>query len=159
MKRIAFILFFGTIFLLLSCSVPNSEEDEIDYLTFLSQLVAEEPYIGFFCFRGATYFQRKTEEYLKARKKCFLGIYRSKDEPDDFTESFCNFFASKKKLLKKEDQAAWEKVLTILSFELYANMPIFEYETEDVIEHRDLVFAKYPNKQNCFGSVFFPRRL
>jgi len=40
-----------------------------------------------------------------------------------------------------------EKVLTILSYELYANMPIFEFYTDQVIEHRSIIYAQYPNKK------------
>jgi acetyl esterase/lipase len=50
-------------------------------------------------------------------------------------------------LLKEEDVEAWEKVLTILSYDLYANTPIFDFSTDMDIAHRSIVYAEYPNKK------------
>lgn len=121
-----------------------SEEDRA-YKDFFKQLQQEEPYIGFFA-AEKRYINNITAEYLDARKTFFLGVSQCKEDPEEFGESFVEF-CQDNNLLKEEDVESWEKVLTILSYELYANMPVFEFSTDRVIEYKSLVYAEYPNKK------------
>ena len=134
------LLCFFLICLALFCS-----SEQRMYNKFLSRLKAEESYIGFFAAEGQC-ITETTEEYLEARHRCFVGVSQSKEEPFEFIEPFIAY-CKEKNLLKEGCEDEWEKVLTILSFELYANMPIFEFSTDETMEHRSLVFAEYPNKK------------
>ncbi|MDX1702324.1 MAG: alpha/beta hydrolase [Melioribacteraceae bacterium] len=120
-------------------------EADKEYLEFYNKLKAEEAYIGFFAAEEKCISQI-TDEYLEGRKEFFLGIKNCKEDIEEFTSPFTEFLI-KNKLLKEECVEEWERVLTILGYELYANMPIFEYSSINVIEHRSLVFAEYPNKK------------
>lgn len=123
-----------------SCTIEDKE-----YLDFYNRLLAEEPYIGFFAAEKKC-ITEITDEYLIERKKYFLGISKCKEEIDEFNEPFIEFLKSNE-LLKEGCEEEWERILTILGFELYANMPIFDFKTEDVIEYRSIEFAEYPNKK------------
>ena len=121
------------------------QDEKQAYNDFIQRLQEDEPYIGFFA-AEKKYIGELTDEYLDARRTFFLGVSQCKEDPDEFGEPFVAF-CQENDLLKKEDAEVWEKVLTILSYELYANMPIFEFSTDQVIEHRSLVYAEYPNKK------------
>jgi acetyl esterase/lipase len=133
----------------------ESDDDQRDYSRFLKKLKDNEAYIGFFT-AEKKYISKFSDEYHEARKKCFLGIASSKEEPFDHIETFIEF-CEKNELLKGSDRESWENVLTILSFEMYANMPIFDFSTYNVIEHRSLVYAEYPNKKLAL-DLFLPKK-
>ncbi len=121
------------------------QEDDGGYMDFLKRVQENEPYIGFFA-AEKQYISEVTDEYMEARQEFFIGVSQCKEDPEEFGEPFVEF-CMKNNLLKTKDVEAWERVLTILSYELYANMPIFEFSTNQVIEHRSLVYAEYPNKK------------
>jgi len=139
-KRLFLILVLFVIPWILHCTKINSSYDR-----FLKRLQAEESYIGFFKTEKEC-ITETTEAYLAARREFFLGVSRCKEDPEVFTEPFLEF-CKKNHLLRDGCEEEWEKVLTILNYELYANKPIFEFSTDKVIEHRSLVFAEYPNKK------------
>ncbi|MEM7368092.1 MAG: alpha/beta hydrolase [Bacteroidota bacterium] len=151
----AFYVHLACLISLFACQPRSfSEEEHAAYQHFVERLQAEEPYIGFFAAEKA-YIPDRTEAYLHARKICFLGIKNSEEEPYEFVEDFVDF-CEKQDLLAESDKEAWEKVLTILSFELYQNKPIFDFTTDQTIAHRSLVFAEYPNKQLAL-DLFLPK--
>ena len=121
------------------------QDDNGLYNEFYQQVQENEPYIGFFA-AEKKYISEITGDYLEARRTFFIGVSQCKEDPEEFGEPFVEFCLDNN-LLKEEDVEAWEKVLTILSYELYANMPIFEFSTDRVIEHRSIVYAEYPNKK------------
>ena len=136
------------VFIAFMISLPaciSSGESEEQYQVFLSRLQEEEPYIGFFAAEKA-FIKEISGDYLDARKCFFMGVSQCKEDPEEFTEAFISF-CMEKGLISEKDVEAWEEVLTILSYELYANMPIFDFSTERVRELRSIVFAKYPDKQ------------
>jgi hypothetical protein len=139
---------------LISPHIVTGGDDDQAYGDFYKRLKADEPYIGFFAAEQEC-ITSLTDEYLSARRQLFIGISQSEEEPIAFVERFVQFL-EKKDLLKIEHKEEWEKVLTVLSFELYANMPIFEFSTDEVIEHRAIVFAEYPNKKLEL-DLFIPR--
>ena len=122
-----------------------SLSDDEAYKDFYAQVLADEPYIGFFAAEKKC-IAKVDEAYEEARRKFFLGVRVSDEEVGDHMEQFTEF-CKENGYLKEGAEEEWGKTLMILSFVLYANMPIFEFETDDVIEHRNLVFAKYPNKK------------
>ena len=124
------------------------------YNEFIKRLQEEEPYIGFFATEKKC-ISDVNERYLKERRKFFFQIMRCKEDPEKFIEPFIEFCKSNH-LLKENCENEWEKVLTILSYEMYANKPIFEYSTDRAIEHRNLVFAQYPNKKLKL-DLFLPK--
>lgn len=134
-------------------SLLKADDDQI-YQDFYNRLKAEEEYIGFFATEKSCISQL-SDEYLAARRKCFTGISQSREEPLEFVEPFIDFCKAKN-LLKEDCEEEWEKVLTIVSFELYANMPIFDYSTDKVIEHRSIVYAEYSNKKLAL-DLFMPK--
>ena len=145
MKRITALFLLTVIFF--SCAGG-------EYQAFLKRLEADEAYIGFFaaekeCITG------QTQGYLEARKRAFLGISTTREGPEAFTEHFIEY-CKENDLLKAGCEERWEEVLTILSYELYANMPIFEYDSRNNIAHRDLIFAEYPNKKLAL-DLFLPK--
>jgi acetyl esterase/lipase len=133
-----------TFFIISPVFIYAQNNDKI-YNEFYNKLQEDEAYIGFFLAEEKC-ITNITDEYLAARRKFFIGVSQSEEEPAEFGEPFFEFCV-KKDLLKEECKDEWEKVLTILSFELYSNMPIFEFSTNDVIEHRSIVYAEYPNKK------------
>ncbi|HIJ66899.1 MAG TPA: alpha/beta hydrolase fold domain-containing protein [Planctomycetes bacterium] len=115
------------------------------YNEFYSKVEAEEPYIGFFAAESKC-ISRIDEAYEGARRKFFLGVRVSDEEVADYIEEFIKF-CKNEGYLKEGCQEEWGKTLTILSYVLYANKPIFEFAADNIIEHRNLVFAEYPNKK------------
>lgn len=134
-------------------AVSASEKEE--YKEFFQRVLDEEPYIGFFEAEKEC-ITIITGEYLIARRDMFLGVSKSKEGPEEFIEPFIKF-CEKNDLLKKGQREQWEKTLTILGYELYVNMPVFEFSTDKVIEHRELVFAEYPNKKLML-DMFLPKQ-
>jgi len=125
------------------------------YNEFYKRVLADEPYIGFFAAEKKC-ITHLDDAYMKARREFFLGVSVSDEEVGQYMEKFINFCEDKGYLndgCKKE----WEKTLTILSFVLYANKPIFEFTADNIIEHRNLVFAEYPNKKLEL-DLFLPRQ-
>ncbi len=131
----------------------KNEKDSI-YKEFLQRVYENEDYIGFLSAEDKL-ISETTEEYLEERRKMFIGVSQSEEEPFEYVEPFIEYCVGSG-LLSEADSEEWERVLTILSFELYKNKPIFKFETDKVIEHRSIVFAKYPNK-NLELDLFVPK--
>lgn len=136
---------------------PNSQQksNESDYEEFMEKLRENEPYIGFFA-AEEKYIGTTTPKYLEARKLCFQGINKSKEEPFDFVDPFIEL-CKDEGLIKLNEEEAWESVLITLSYEMYPSMPIFNFITDQVIELRSLTFAEYPNKKLEL-DLFIPKR-
>ncbi len=115
------------------------------YNEFYRRVQEEEPYIGFFAAEKKC-ITRLDDAYRKARREFFLGVSVSDEEVGDYRERFVKF-CRENDYLNDGCEKEWEKTLVILSYELYANIPIFEFSADNVIEHRNLVFAEYPNKK------------
>ncbi len=115
------------------------------YNEFYRKVEADEPYIGFFAAEKKC-INKVDEAYKKARRKFFLGVRVSDEEVGGYMEKFIKF-CEDKGYLNDGCKEEWEKTLTILSFVLYANMPIFKFSADNIIEHCNLVFAEYPNKK------------
>jgi len=64
-------------------------------------------------------------------KNCFLGIKYAKEEPYDYVEGFITSCLGNGRL-KPENEEEWKKTMIIVCFEMYANMPVFEYETNNL---------------------------
>ncbi|MGB5848316.1 MAG: alpha/beta hydrolase fold domain-containing protein [Ignavibacteriaceae bacterium] len=140
-------------FLLFPFSIYSQDNEQI-YNDFLKRVQDEEAYIGFFAAEEKC-ITTITDEYLSARRDFFIGISQCKEDPDEFGEPFIEFCVMND-LLNEGCKEEWEKDLTILSYELYANMPIFEFSTDNIIEHRNIIFAEYPNKKLEL-DLFIPR--
>ena len=153
LKKCIYVIAIIVISCLFTCS--DLKDEDPNYLSFLDQLKAEESYIGFFETEEKL-ISELTPKYLQERKKCFLGIKQSKEEPFDYVEEFISF-CLESELLKEQDEEEWEKVLTIISYEFYTNMPIFEYKTDQTIAHRSIAYAKYPNK-TLELDLFIPKQ-
>jgi len=134
----------ASVFFIILTPSCAAEEDGV-YEDFLKRVQENESYIGFFA-AEKQYISEVTDGYLEARRNFFIGVSQCKEDPDEYGDPFIQF-CRENDLLKEKDLEAWEKVLTILSYELYANMPIFEFSTDRIIEHRSLVYAEYPNKK------------
>tara|TARA_B100000029_G_C17607614_1_gene967982 strand:+ start:7657 stop:8802 length:1146 start_codon:yes stop_codon:yes gene_type:complete len=147
-NQLILIFIFSSLFLQCGTTKPSEYED------FLTRLKNDESYIQFFSTEKSC-ITITTEEYFQARKKFFLAVSKEKEEPDDAIESFMEF-SREKSILNEGCEDKWEKVLTVLSYELYANMPIFEYSASNINEYRDIVFAKYPNKKLSL-DLFIPQ--
>lgn len=122
----------------------NSKEDKA-YNEFYKRVLADEPYIGFFAAEKKC-IKKIGQAYKKARRQFFLGVSVSDEEVDGYMRRFVKFCKDKGHLNDGFEEE-WEKTLTILSYVLYANKPIFDFSADNIIEHRDLVFAEYPNKK------------
>jgi pectinesterase len=122
-----------------------SAADREAYQGFYRQVEAEEPYIGFFAAEGKC-ISSIDKAYEAARREFFLGVRVSDEEVGEYMEQFIEF-CKDEGYLNDGCEEEWEKTLTILSFVLYANKPIFEFTADNIIEHRNLVFARYPNKK------------
>jgi len=144
---IPLMIFLSTI--LINCS---SETDPA-YEKFLARVEADEPYIGFFAAEKKC-ISEINDDYLKTRRTFFLGVDTCEEDPEVFIEPFIEYCKSKN-LIKEGCEEDWEKVLTILSYELYGNKPIFDYTAKNVVAHRNLVFAEYPNKKLML-DLFLP---
>jgi pectinesterase len=120
-------------------------EDEAAYKNFLKRLRAEESYIGFFAAEEKC-ISKTTDTYMQARRAFFIGVSKSKEDPEEFAEPFFEY-CKLNNLLREGCDEEWERILTILSYELYQNMPIFQYSTGEITAHRDIIFAEYPNKK------------
>ena len=136
-------------------SNSQQESNESDYEEFMERLRVNEPYIGFFA-AEEKYIGTTTPKYLEARKVCFQGINRSKEEPFDFVEPFIEL-CKEEGLIKLNEEEDWENILTTLSYEMYPNMPIFNFTTDQIIEYRDLTYAEYPNKKLKL-DLFIPKK-
>lgn len=136
---------------------PSSQQkgNDSDYEEFMERLRENEPYIGFFA-AEKKYIGTTTPKYLEARKLCFQGINKSKEEPFDFVDPFIEL-CKDEGLIKLNEEEAWESVLITLSYEMYPSMPIFNFITDQVIELRSLTFAEYPNKKLEL-DLFIPKR-
>ncbi len=137
------------IFLLSQCKTDNSYE----YEEFVKLLRIDEPYIGFFATEKAC-IADLDDDYLSARKEFFLAISRAKEETDDAIEKFTKY-CRKRAILENSCKDEWERVLTVLSYELYANMPIFDYRASNISEYRNIKYAEYPNKKLSL-DLFLP---
>jgi acetyl esterase/lipase len=116
-----------------------------DYKEFYKRVEQEEPYIGFFAAEEKC-ISTVDDTYFNARYDFFMGVRVSDEEVEGYMERFINFCEGNG-YLKEGCEEEWEKTLTILSYELYANRPIFEYSADNIKEYRGLVFAEYPNKK------------
>jgi len=125
------------------------------YNEFYKRVQADEPYIGFFAAEKKC-INKVDEAYENARRKFFLGVRVSDEEVEEYMEQFIEFCRDKG-YLKEECEEEWEKTLTILSYVLYANKPIFDFTADNIIEHRNLVFARYPNKKLELDWIYFCR--
>jgi pectinesterase len=139
-------------FICVVLSVCNGDDV---YQAFLNRLKADEAYIGFFAAEKKC-ITEISEDYLQARREAFLGISQCREDPEKFTEPFMDDCISHG-LLKEGCKEEWEEVLTILSYELYANMPIFEFSANNITEHRNIIFAQYPNKELAL-DLFIPEK-
>ena len=147
-NQLVLIFIFSSLFFQCGTTKPSEYED------FLTRLKNDEPYIQFFSTEESC-ISITTEEYFQARKEFFSKVSKEKDEPDDAIESFMEFCKTKS-ILNEGCEEKWEKVLTVLSYELYANMPIFEYSASNINEYRDIIYAKYPNKKLSL-DLFIPK--
>ena len=125
-----------------------------EYEDFLTRLKSDEPYIQFFSTEESC-ISITTEDYFQARKEFFSKVSTAKEEPGDAIENFIEFCKTES-ILNEGCEGKWEKVLTVLSYELYANMPIFEYSASNIIEYRDIIYAEYPNKKLAL-DLFIPK--
>jgi pectinesterase len=123
------------------------------YEKFLERVEADEPYIGFFAAEKKC-ISDISDGYLNARRTFFLGVDTCEEDPEEFTEPFIEYCKTNN-LINDGCEEDWENVLTILSYELYGNKPIFEYTAKNVTAHRHIVFAKYPNKKLML-DLFLP---
>jgi pectinesterase len=140
----------------LSTTLINcSSETDPAYEKFLARVEADEPYIGFFAAQQKC-ISDINDVYLKARRAFFLGVDTCEEDPEVYIEAFISK-CTENNLLKEGCEDDWEKTLTILSYELYGNRPIFEYTPKKVIAHRKLVFAEYPNKKLML-DLFLPEK-
>jgi acetyl esterase/lipase len=138
----------------LSITLINcSSETDPAYEKFLARVEADEPYIGFFAAQQKC-ISDINDVYLKARRAFFLGVDTCEEDPEVYIEAFISK-CTENNLLKEGCEDDWEKTLTILSYELYGNRPIFEYTPKKVIAHRNLIFAEYPNKKLML-DLFLP---
>jgi pectinesterase len=131
----------------------TSEEDKA-YNEFYKRVQADEAYIGFFAAEKKC-IKKVDEAYVKARRHFFLGVSVSDEEVGEYMGHFIKF-CEDKGYFNDGCKEEWEKTLTILSFVLYANKPIFEFSADNIIEHRNLVFAEYPNKKLAL-DLFLPQ--
>ena len=145
-------IFFPFIFIFLingcnstSTNVSSSWESQSDLKEFLKLLENDEPYIGFFNIEKNC-ISNIDDNYLKARNKIFYAISIATDEPEYERERFLRFL-KKNSYLKSDCLDEWEKTITILTYELYKNETVFDYQPKNIIEHRDIVYAEYPNKK------------
>ncbi len=150
MQKLLLVLFTMPLILLTSC---KSDVDRA-YEEFYSRVEAEEAYIGFFAAEDKCIVELN-DGYKSARRDFFLGVDTCREDPEEFIEPFVEFCKSSK-ILKEGCEDEWLKTLTVLSYELYGNVPIFEFNTDKVIEHRNLVFAEYPNKKLML-DLFIPK--
>jgi acetyl esterase/lipase len=127
------------------CMEVSSIAKDKDYQEFYKRVEEGEPYIGFFAAEEKC-ISNIDEAYLKARYDFFMGVRVSDEEVEGYMERFIKF-CEDKGYLNDGCEEEWEKTLTILSYVLYANKPIFEFRADNIIEHRNLVFAEYPNKK------------
>ena len=140
--------------IIISCILFNcTSESEQAYTKFLKRVQDEESYIGFFAAEKKC-VSELSEDYLKARRDFFLGVDKCEEDPEKFIEPFLEFCKTSNLLTEDCDQN-WEKTLTILSYELYRNKPIFDYKADNIIAHRNLVFAEYSNKKLML-DLFLP---
>ena len=146
-NQLVLIFIFSSLFFQCGTIKPSEYED------FLTRLKNDEPYIQFFSTEESC-ISITTEEYFQARKEFFSKVSKEKDDPDDAIESFMEFCKTKS-ILNEGCEEKWEKVLTVLSYELYANMPIFEYSASNINEYRNIIYAKYPNKKLSL-DLFIP---
>jgi acetyl esterase/lipase len=144
MRSISSFFLILAIFLSQPACKPSKGNNE-RYLEFLSRLQEEEAYISFFAAEKA-FIQEISEVYLAARRDFFMGVSQCKEDPEEWMESFMKV-CRKNGLIEENNLEAWEEVLLILSYELYANMPIFEFSTENIRAIRSITFAEYPNKK------------
>lgn len=143
---------FLLLFVFCSFLLPALQGND-GYTEFVKRLQAEEPYIGFFSAEKECVTEL-SDEYYQARREFFLSVSRCEEDPEEFIEPFIEFCKSND-ILKGGSEEQWERVLTILSYELYPNKPIFEFSADNIIEHRNLVFAEYPNKKLAL-DLFLP---
>jgi acetyl esterase/lipase len=130
-----------------------SFDDDKAYNEFYKRVQADEPYIGFFAAEKKC-IKKVDEAYKKARRRFFLGVSVSDEEVEGYMRRFIKF-CKDKGYLNDGCEEGWQKTLMILSYELYANMPVFEFSADNIIEHRDLIFAEYPNKKLAL-DLFLP---
>ena len=132
----------------------SSETDQA-YNDFLKRVLDEEPYIGFFVSEKKC-ISDINNDYLKARRDFFLGVDTCEEDPETYIEPFIEYCQTNN-LINEGSEKDWAKTLTILSYELYGNKPIFNFTADNIIAHRSLVFAEYPNKKLKL-DLFLPEK-
>ena len=140
--------------ILISLLCHCGADDDREYEEFVNRLRADEAYIGFFATESAC-ISDIHDEYLNSRKKFFLAVNRAQEEPDGAIERFIEY-CRKRSIIDETCESEWERVLTVLSYELYANMPIFDYSASNITEHRNIMYAEYPNKKLAL-DLFLPK--
>ena len=131
----------------------GAQGEDKAYKDFYKRVQDDEPYNGFFAAEKKC-IKKVDEAYKKARRRFFLGVSVSDEEVGQYMEQFIEFCKEEDYLVDGCEEQ-WQKTLTILSFVLYANKPIFEFTADNIIEHRNLVFAEYPNKKLAL-DLFLP---
>ena len=140
---------------LVLCAVGGvAAANDAAYEAFYQRVLDEEAYIGFFAAEKKC-ISEVTPAYEAKRREFFLGIDTCEEDPGEFVEPFVEF-CEEEGLLAEDAAEEWGRMLTIFGFVLYGNIGVFEYETDDVIAHRDLVFAEYPNKKLKL-DLFLPK--
>lgn len=142
------------IFILLFTNILFASDDDKRYQDFYQRVVDEEAYIGFFA-AEKNCISEITDDYKSARRSYFLGVDTSKEDPETYSDPFMQF-CKDSGLLKEGLEKEWGKTLTILNYELYGNVPIFDFSTDKVIEHREIIYSEYPNKKNML-DLFIPK--
>ena len=134
----------------------QSADEERAYKDFFRRVQADEPYLGFFAAEKKC-ITNLDEAYEQARRQLFIGIRTCKDDPNEFINNFMAFCTENNYLDNGCDEE-WRTKLVILSYEHYANMPMFEFTPKSVRHIPDLVYAKYPNKELKL-DLFLPEKL
>jgi len=132
-----------------------ASETDKTYNDFLKRVQDEEPYIGFFVSEKKC-ISDINNDYLKARRDFFLGVDTCEEDPETYIEPFIEYCQTSN-LINEGSEKDWAKTLTILSYELYGNKPIFNFTADNIIAHRNLVFAEYPNKKLKL-DLFLPEK-
>jgi len=145
---------FILLFLIHPFLICGQNDDNV-YNKFYQRVKENEEYIGFFA-AEEKFITNISDEYISARREFFIGVRECEEDPEKFIEPFVDFCKSNN-IIKGEYEEDWERVLTILSYELYANKPIFEFSADNISEFRNIIFAEYPNKKLAL-DLFLPKQ-